>query len=114
MSVPMPVAMRDVRRAWWALGLFVVSFVGAFVTGEGLATALGHASDEEVPVGVALAAGLPACAVFALPTLVVWHFGRRAVNAGDRGGRPPVIVAVAVSAAFLAVNLLQLGLRLVF
>lgn len=114
MAVAMPAAMRDVRRAWWALGLFVVSFVGAFVTGEGLVAALGHASDVEVPVGVALAAGLPACAVFALPTLVVWYFGHRAVHAGDRGGRAPVIVAAAVSAAFLALNLLQLGLRLVF
>jgi hypothetical protein len=73
-----------------------------------LLAAFGHSGDETVPVGIALMAGLPAILVFALPTLPVWHFGRRAERHGHPEGRTPVIVALAVSGAFLAMNLFQL------
>lgn len=103
----------DVRRAWWSLALFLPSFVGAFITGEGLLAALGHSDTETVPVGIALMAATPALVVFALPLLVVRHFGRRAVARGHDEGRPPVLVAQLGTAAFLAVNLLQLVALLV-
>lgn len=113
MAVPVLGDERDVRRAWWGLGLFVVSFVAAFVTGEGLVAAFGYGSEQEVPVGVALAAGLPACLVFALPAVAVWWFDHRAEDRGDARGRPAVLVAVLVAGAFLAADLGQLALRLV-
>ncbi|TIC83854.1 hypothetical protein E8D34_14925 [Nocardioides sp. GY 10113] len=104
---------RDVRRAWWSLALFVPSTVAAFVIGEGLAAAFGYADLVDVPVGVALAAGLPAILVFALPVAAVWYFGHRAVRRGHPQGRVPIIVAAVVGGGFLALNLLQLAMRLV-
>ena len=103
---------RDVRLAWWSLALFVPSMVAAFVTGEGLLAALGHSGDETVPAGVALMAGLPAIFVFALPTLLVRHFGRQAERRGHPDGRTPIIVALVIAGGFLAMNLFQLVLGL--
>lgn len=99
---------RDTRRAWWSFALFVPSLVAAFITGEGLLAALGHSGDQTPPAGTALLTGLPALVVFALPTLVVWYFGHQAERHGHPEGRTPVIVAVVISGAFVAVNLLQL------
>jgi hypothetical protein len=95
----------DVGRAWRAGLLFVVSFVLAFVVGEGLATALGYSAEDGVQLRPALLAGIPACVVFALPTLLVAHYGRRAVREGDPRGQVPVWVALAISTAFLVQNL---------
>jgi hypothetical protein len=107
-------AGADVRRAWWSFALFALSFVAAMVTGEGLAAAMGYADPEaEVPVGAALAAGLPACLVFALPALVVTRYGRRAVRRGRPDGRTPVVVSWTVAGGFLALNLVQLVALLV-
>jgi hypothetical protein len=107
-SVAAPDPARDVRRAWLSCLLFLVSFVAAFATGEGLVTAFGYASGDHVPLGPALAAGLPACVVFALPCLLVVHWGRRAFRNGDPGGRAPAWLALGLSAAFLVQNLVAL------
>ncbi|MGZ4447734.1 MAG: hypothetical protein ACXVWZ_01130 [Nocardioides sp.] len=107
-SVPSTGQDRDVRRAWWSFALYAPSLVAAFLTGEGLLAAMGHSGDQSPPAGIALAAGLPAIVVFALPTLLVWFFGRRAVRGGDPDGRTPVVVALVVAGGFLAMNLLQL------
>lgn len=109
-----PTGAPWVRRAWLSLLLFVVSFVAAFVVGEGLASAYGYPSGEEdVPAWVAAAAGLPACAVFAAPTLVTWLLARRAARQGDPSGRVPLLVAVGIALLFLAQNLLVLVAGLV-
>ena len=102
----------DVRRAWWSFTLFIPSTVAAFVTGEALLAASGHSGEQDVPAATALVAGLPAILVFALPTLLVWHFGRKAARRGCPEGRTPVIVALTITGAFLAMNLVQLGARL--
>ena len=105
---------RDVRRAWWSLALFAPSLVAAFITGEGLLAAMGHSNDQSPPAGTALMAGLPAILVFALPTLLVWHFGHQAERQGHHPeGRTPVIVAVVIAAGFLALNLFQLVVALI-
>jgi hypothetical protein len=104
---------RNVRRAWWSFALFVPSLVAAFITGEALLAAMGHSSDQSPPAGTALMAGLPAILVFALPTLLVWHFGHQAERHGHPEGRSPVIVAVVIAGAFLAVNVLQLVVGLI-
>ncbi|GAA1141148.1 hypothetical protein GCM10009606_20800 [Nocardioides aquiterrae] len=94
-----------VRRAWWSLLLFLVSFVAAFVVGEGLVTLYGYDStDADVPGWVLLAAGLPACLVFAAPLLLTWRLARRAGPAG----RAPLLVGAVVVGVFLAQNLLGL------
>ncbi|TQK71280.1 MULTISPECIES: hypothetical protein [unclassified Nocardioides] len=101
---------RDVRRAWWCLGLFIPSFLGAFVTGEGLLAVLGYDGEESAPVGVALVAGVPAMTVFALPALLIGHFGRRAMRNGHVQGREPTVVAFVIAGVFVVVNVFQLAL----
>lgn len=103
----------DVRRAWWSFALFVPALVLAFLVGGGLLAALGYSEAAAPPAGIALAAGTPALLVFASPTLVVWRYGRRAQQRGHPEGRLPVLVAVAVSGAFVSLNLLQLLARVV-
>ena len=100
---------RDVRRAWWSLAWFIPSLVSAFLTGEALLAALGYSGGDQSPAaGTVLMAGLPAILVFATPTLLVWHFGHRAERHGHSEGRTPIIVAIVISAWFVAMNLLQL------
>jgi hypothetical protein len=98
---------HDYRNAWLSLVLFVPSLIAAFVVGEGLLSWFGYSGEEDVPAGIALSAGLPACLVFALPAVVTWLFARRAMAAGRRDARGPLIVAVALPALFLAQNLLS-------
>ena len=91
------------RRAWWSLLLFVVSFVAAFVVGEGLVSLYGYEStDPDLPWWVPLAAGLPACLVFAAPLLLTWRLARRAGPAG----RTPLLVGSLFDLMFLGQNLL--------
>jgi len=99
----------DVGRAWHACWLFLASFVAAFVVGEGISAALGYVDHGEVSMRAGLLAGIPACVVFALPTLLVAHYGRRAVREGHPQGQVPVWVALGVSLAFLVQNLAALA-----
>jgi amino acid transporter len=95
------------RRAFLSLFLFMVSFVAAFLVGEGLLSLL--AADPEDPSGwQALAAGVPALVVFALPVFAVWAFARRAIRLGRPDARSAVLVAALVALAFAGVNLLSL------
>lgn len=100
---------RDVRRAWWSLALFPLTFVAAFVVGEGLATLYGYSTGDtaEAPVWVMLAAGGPALLVFVLPAVLAVVFARRAEREGDRGGRVPIWIGVGLAAAFVLLNVVQ-------
>ncbi len=106
-DVPRTGALADVRRAWWSLLGFVPTFGLAFAVGEGLAAALGHppGGDEAASWWVMVVAGVPALLVFVLPAVAAVHFARRADRLGDRRGRLPAAVAVAVAAAFVLLNL---------
>jgi hypothetical protein len=112
-QVPSPGHDRDVRRAWWSFALFVPSLVAAFITGEGLLAVMGHSGEQSPPAGIALMAGLPAILVFAVPALLVWHFGHQAERHGHPEGRTPVIVALVITGGFLAMNLVQLLVGLI-
>lgn len=97
----------DRARAWWSLALLPPAFVAAFVLGEGLLALYGYDVDGRTPPPWAvLGAAGPALVVFCLPAVVTVHLGRRAVAAGDPGGRLPVAIALAVTVLFLALNLL--------
>ena len=106
---------RDVRRAWWSLALFPVTFVASFVVGEGLATLLGYESgSSEAPAWYVPAVVAPvALLVFALPALLSTWFGLRAHRAGHQGGLVPVIVAWGLAGGFALLNLLALAVQLV-
>ncbi len=100
---------RVLHQAWWSLLLFPVSFVVAFVVGEGIPALLGYSepSLESTPWWVITVAVVPALLLFAAPLLLTARLSRRAVAGGEREGRLPLIVAGAVVVAFVATNLLS-------
>jgi hypothetical protein len=104
-----PDAATSLRRAWWSLLGFVVTFFLAFGIGEGIATALGQpsGSSEAAAWWVMLLAGVPALVVFALPAVPAVHYGRRAVRLGEPRGRYPIVVALVVAGGFVLLNLLS-------
>ena len=100
---------KDYRRAWLSLALYPFAFVIAFVVGEGLATLFGYeVGDGEVaPLWIALAAGLPALLVMAVPPALAIHFGRRAVAGGREAAKVPMYVAVGMLVMFVGLNALS-------
>ena len=106
-------ANRAYRRAWWSLALYPVAFVAAFVIGEGLYSVFtgdqGSAAWWEI-----LLAATPAILVFAIPGILAWTWGCRAVRLGRRDGNLPAFVGAALAVGFVGVNLLSGLLRLIF
>ena len=107
-------AIRDRRRAWLSMLLYPVSFVAAFVVGEGLAGLMGYPAGGEgtAPWYVGVVAGVPAIVVFVLPGVLSTWFGRRAARGGDPSGMVPAFVALAIGLSFVAVNVLSFALIL--
>ena len=68
------------------MAILPLAFVGAIFLGDGLLTAQGYQSgDSDIPVGVALQAGVPAVLVLITPAVCAVVFGlRRAGSAGER------------------------------
>lgn len=103
-AVPGPDASRSTRGAWWSLLGFVPSFALAFAVGEGLVAAFGYPVGEPAPWWVAVTATVPALVVFALPAVAAVLLARRAARLGDRRGRVPAALAVAVASGFVLLN----------
>jgi hypothetical protein len=106
-------ADRSYRRAWWSLALYPVTFVAAFVIGEGLASVLGGDSGS-LAWWKALLAATPAIAVFVLPGVLAVRFGRRAMRQGRGDGRYPATVGAVIGLGFVALNLVSGVLMLLF
>jgi hypothetical protein len=106
-ATPSSQGRTALHRAWWSLLLFPVSFVAAMVLGEGIPAWLGYRepSLDTTPWWVIGLAVLVAFVVFALPALVVVHFGRRATAWGQPDGRSPIVVGLVVAGAFVVLNL---------
>jgi len=103
------------RWAWLSLLLFPVSLVAAFAVGEGLFTSLGSGgANTAQPLWVVLCSSVPAFVVFALPAVLAYGLGHRAVRLGRRSGMTPAIVAVAISIAFVLQNVLAYVAQLAF
>lgn len=103
------------RRAWLSLLLFPVTFVAAFVVGEGLVTLLGYSvGGESPPVGVMLAAAIPALAVFSVPAALATYFARRAALAGEPHAWMPAYVGLGVAGVFVLQNVLAFLLVILF
>jgi hypothetical protein len=98
-------ADRDLRRAWVAVALLPVALVLAMVVGEGLVSVLGYqsGSQEPVPVGPALLAGVPALLILIAPGVAAVHYGRRA----DRAGRREAIVPAWIGGLTVVVTVAQ-------
>jgi hypothetical protein len=101
------------RRAWWSLVLYPLSFVAAFVIGEGLISVIADDVDDPAPWEILLAA-TPALVVFVLPGLLALWFGLRAVRLGRNDGKAPAALGVVVGLGFVGLNLASyvLGLLL--
>jgi len=94
------------RRAWWSLALFPISFVAAFVIGEGLFAWLDDGVGD-APIWVIIVSAVPALVAFALPGLLTHRLGRRAERLGRSDGMKPAILAAGVIAAFVGINLVS-------
>jgi hypothetical protein len=97
-------ANRAYRRAWWSLALYPLTFVAAFVIGEGLYSLLtgnqGNAAWWQILVAV-----IPALLVFVIPGVLAWTQGRKAVRLGRRDGNGPAFVGAAIAIGFVVLNL---------
>jgi hypothetical protein len=102
-------AHRELRQAWWSLLLFPLSFVMAMLVGEGIPSWFGYSepSLETTPWWVITLAFGTALLVFASPLVVTARLSNKAVAVGEQGGRAPLIVAVVVVGAFVALNLMS-------
>jgi hypothetical protein len=112
-SAPSGSADRAYRRAWWSLALYPVTFVAAFVIGEGLYAVFtgdeGNAAWWEI-----LLAATPAILVFVIPGILAWTMGRRAVRLGRKDGNAPAFVGAAIAVGFVGLNLFSGLLQLIF
>ena len=106
-------ANRAYRRAWWSLALYPVTFVPAFVVGEGLHSLLTGDQDDAARWSVILAA-VPAILVFAIPGIFAWILGRRAVRLGRSDGKRPAVVGAAIAVGFVVLNLFSGLLQVIF
>jgi hypothetical protein len=101
------------RRAWIAVACLPIGFVASMVVGEGLFAMQGYESgDEDVPAGAVALAGGAGMLVFAVPCVVAWILGRRAVAGGEPQGSTPALVGVTVGVMFVLLNLVGLVARI--
>lgn len=106
-------ARRNLGLAWISVAILPLAFVGAMFIGDGLLTAQGYQSgDSDIPVGVALRAGVPAVLVLITPALCAVVFGLRARRLGRRAGAIPALVGLVVAAISVLFNALPLALGL--
>jgi hypothetical protein len=95
------------RRAWWSLVLYPVSFVAAFVVGEGLYSRFGGDAGDATAWAVVLSA-VPAVLVFIIPGVLAVVEGMKAVNLGRPEGRVAATVGAVIGLGFIAMNLFGL------
>lgn len=106
-------ARRLLHRAWWSLVLVPVAFVAAMGLGEWLLSRQGQGAgaEEPVPLGAALAAGLPAVLVLLAPAVSAIWCGLRARREGLRAGIYPAVIGIVYAAFTVLTNMLPLVLR---
>lgn len=97
-------ADRAYRRAWWSLALYPVTFVAAFVIGEGILSVLTE-DPGDAAFWKVLVAATPALLVFVIPGILAVTLGRKAMRLGRSAGRAPAIVGAAIGIGFVGLNL---------
>jgi hypothetical protein len=96
-----------VVRSWVSLAFYPLSFVSAFVLGEGLLSWYGYADGQGVPLWAAIAAAAPALLLFSLPGICAVLFGRQAVRLGNPGGQLPSTIGAVIALGVIALNVLS-------
>ena len=104
---------RDLRRSWWTLAFYPVSFVLSFVIGEGLYSALVEEGTDPAFWEI-LTAATPALLVFVAPGVAAFLFGRRARHGGRDDALAHMVIGAVVGLGFVALNLLSSLLQVVF
>ena len=95
-----------VRNAWIALVATGVTFVLGIAVGEGIFAAFGYETGvTDAPLVPTLVSAVVAIAVIDSAPLAAWWLGRKAVRAGDAGGRLPMLLGIGVAALVLLLNL---------
>lgn len=100
-------AHRLVVRAWVSLVFYPLSFVTAFVVGEGLLSWYGYSDTQPTPFWIAIAAAGPALVVFSVPGILAVRFGRQAVRQGNPDGQTPATVGAVIAIAMVSLNVLS-------
>lgn len=96
---------RDLKVAWWSLALVPAGFLVATLVGEGLLSLLGYdVATDRVPARIVAVAGLPALALLLAAPAAAVGYGRRALRAGNRAGRTPMVIGAALAVALVAIN----------
>jgi hypothetical protein len=95
----------DLRNAWIALALYPLAYVVAALAGGGVLALLGYAEQEPVPLGTALAVGLPLVVLLLLPAAAGSWLGWRARRAGEPRGIWPAVVGLVLLVWTLLANL---------
>ena len=97
------------RTSWVAVALIPVAFILAMLVGEGLLSLQGYdAAALAIPVGVVLAAAVPALLILVAPGLAALIYGRRAYRAGRPGGAVSASIGGVAAAVALMLNVLPL------
>lgn len=95
-------------RAWIAVGLVPVFFFIAFAVGEGLYSMLGYESGTgDAPTGTIVLVSAIVLAVVVAPCVMAIRYGRRALNAGDLGGRVPLIIGWVAAAGLVILTVVS-------
>jgi hypothetical protein len=97
---------RDVRLAWACLIASPAAFGLAFVVGEGTGSLFGYDGNGLAPWWVVTITLLLSVAVFSLPAALATWFWQRARARGDDRATLPAVILLALSVAFLGLNLL--------
>lgn len=98
------------RAGWLFLALLPVALTAAMFLWSGSLAEQGwylHA-DLDMPLGVALRAGVPALAVLVVPPALAAWCGRMAERLGHPGGHDLRVIAIVVTAVSVALNLAPL------
>lgn len=105
-------AGQYVKLAWLSLLGYVLSFAVSFAVGDGLASSLGERfgdpSASTYPLWVIAVSVITALILFAIPGFLAWHFGRKAVKAGDLRGRIPGWLGLGIAFGFAVMNVVAL------
>ena len=104
---------RDLRRSWVSLAFYPVTFVLAFVIGEGLHSLLVE-EGADATLWQILVATVPALLVFVLPGLAAYLFGTRARRGGREDAMAPMVIGAVVGVGFVGLNLVSYLLQVLF
>ncbi|OLP48805.1 hypothetical protein BJM39_31385 [Salmonella enterica subsp. enterica serovar Javiana] len=104
-----PRGSTDLSRAWLAVASIPIVFFLAFALGEGLYALLGYQPEDATePWWVALAAGVPAIALFLVPCVAAVWFGNRARTQGRRVAVLPMAVGAVLGLWMVVMNVVSL------